>query len=134
MTSHRKTYTNDFLCLTGIPCGSRVIPAHSCDRAGQPCKKMPTRALEKYTRVKQIDNRVIKVTTTRLERCPLIRKTKKRIINNSFQMTSDVRDIRCFLSDLSSIDRLIELASNLVPFKACCLYLFILLRFENVFI
>ena len=78
---------------------------------------MPTRALEKYTRVKQIDNRVIKITTTRLERCPLIRKTKKRIINNFFQMTSDVRDIRCFLSDLSLIDRLIELASNLVPFK-----------------
>ena len=27
VTSHRKTYTNDFPCLTGIPCGSRVIPA-----------------------------------------------------------------------------------------------------------
>ena len=40
-------------------------------------KKMPTRALEKSTRVKQVDNRVIKINTTRLERRPLVRKTKK---------------------------------------------------------
>ena len=40
-------------------------------------KKMPTRALEKSIRVKQVDNRVIKINTTRLERHPLVRKTKK---------------------------------------------------------
>ena len=40
-------------------------------------KKMPTRALEKSTRVKQVDNRVVKINTTRLERRPLVRKTKK---------------------------------------------------------
>ena len=41
-------------------------------------KKMPTRALEKSTRVKQVDNRVIKINTTLLERRPLVRKTKKK--------------------------------------------------------
>ena len=79
-------------------------------------KKMPTRALEKSTCVKQVDNRVIKINTTHLERRPLVRRTKKESLF-FFQMTRDVRDIRCFLSDLSSIDRSIELALNLVPFK-----------------
>ena len=98
-------------------------------------KKMPTRALEKSTRVKQVDNRVIKINTTRLVWRPLVRKTKKESFF-FFQMTRDVRDIRCFLSDLR-IDRSIELASNLVPFKGLLslfIYLFILLRFEEVFI
>ena len=27
VTSQAKRYTNDFPCLTGIPCGSRVTPA-----------------------------------------------------------------------------------------------------------
>ena len=40
-------------------------------------KKMPTSALEKSTRVKQVDYGVIKINTTRLERHPLVRKTKK---------------------------------------------------------
>ena len=74
-------------------------------------KRMPTRALEKSTRVKQVDNRVIKINTTRLERHLLVHKPKKN--HYFFKMKRDVRDIRCFLSDLSSI----ELASNLVPFK-----------------
>ena len=67
-------------------------------------KKMPTRALEKSTRVKQVDNRVIKINTTRFERHPLVPNQTRIII--FFQMKRDVRDIRCFLSDLSSIDRL----------------------------
>ena len=40
-------------------------------------KQMPTRALEKSTRVKQVDNPVIKINITRLEKHPLVRKTKK---------------------------------------------------------
>ena len=48
---------------------------------------MPTRALEKSTGVKQVDNRVIKINTTPLERRPLVRKTKKESF--FFQLTCD---------------------------------------------
>ena len=101
-------------------------------------KKMRTHALEKSTSVKQVDNHVIKINTTRLERHPLVRKFKKRIII-FFQMKRDVRDIRCFLSDLSSIDRA---RTEFSPFQRLVNFIynarfqniFILLRFEKVFI
>ena len=85
-------------------------------------KKMPTRSLEKSTRVKQVVQPCGKIShTTRLERRPSIHfKTKKE--PSVFQMTWD-NVIRCFLFD-HLIERLIELASNLVPFK-CLLSLFI---------
>jgi len=64
--------------------------------------------------VKKVDNRVIIINTTCLERRPLVHKTKKESLF-CFQMTRDVHDVRCFLSDL--INQSIELASNIVPFK-----------------
>ena len=93
---------------------------------------MPTRALEKSTRVNQVDNHVIKINTTRLKRRPHVRKTNKESLF-FFQVRRDVRDIRSFLSDLPSINRAgIEFS----PFQRLVIfiYLFILLRLKKVFI
>ena len=57
-------------------------------------KKVPTRALEKSTRVKQEDNRVIKINTTRLERRPFVRKTKRHVMCVTY-------DVSCLISHRS---------------------------------